>query len=69
VVSAAYEQVNSLRSISYWHKFSSPGFISEKDLPTGEIGVRGFSKPGGDFLLLMKTVGRFYPTGLVLKVF
>jgi hypothetical protein len=38
----------------------STGIYSKKTL-VAEAGVRGFSKLGVDFLLLMKIVGRSYP--------
>jgi hypothetical protein len=38
--------------------------FKKKNPLVGEIGVRGFSKPGEGFFFLMKTVGRSYPTGL-----
>jgi hypothetical protein len=37
-------------------RFISSGFIPEQNLIIGENGVQRFSKPGGGFLLLMKTI-------------
>jgi hypothetical protein len=36
-------------------------FILKKNTLAGEVEVRGFCKPGEDFILLMKTVGAVLP--------
>jgi hypothetical protein len=45
------------------------GLILKKNSLAGEIGVRGFLKPGEGFFFLMKTVGTVLPTNLVFYIF